>query len=116
MHVRGAEGFHVVQMSIWALKTGDEEGGRDLCGWTREGTTTWDEITRERQMHYTQEKDTHTPSHLVKFVDLISFHLSCDRASGGVVRGKSVKVKTVNTSIFRATGQVMRWCMGKTQR
>jgi len=56
---------------------------------TREATTTWEEITRERQMHNTKKKDT--PSHVVKNVDLIFL-------------------------IFRATGQVAEWCVGKTQR
>jgi len=45
-------------------------------------------------MHNTEEKDT--PSHLVKYVDLMFFHLWCDRASGGVVRGKNTNVKTLN--------------------
>jgi len=51
-----------------------------------EATTTWEEITWERQMHNTEVKDN--PSHGVKYVDLI----------------------------FCATGQVAGWCLGKTQR
>jgi len=68
-------------------KLGDEEGG--TCVWTGEATTTWEEITRERQMHNTEEKDI--PSHLIEYVDMIFF-------------------------IFRATGQVAGLCVGKAQR
>jgi hypothetical protein len=45
-------------------------------------------ITRERQMHNKEEEET--PSHLMRFVDLIFLHLPC----GGVVCGQRTRLKT----------------------
>jgi len=58
----------------------------------------------------TEEKDT--PSHVVKYVDLIILYFLCDRSSGGVVLGKNTKVKTVNILVcarWRERAHTMCW-------